>query len=48
LQCVHGVAALEAIGTAEARALLAELAKGPARDPLTHEAKAAIDRCKSQ
>jgi hypothetical protein len=44
LRCVRGVATLEAIGTAEARALLAELAKGPARDPLTHEAKAAIER----
>jgi hypothetical protein len=41
LRCVRGVAVLEAINTAEARALLAELAKGPADDPLTSEARRA-------
>jgi hypothetical protein len=44
LRCVRGVAALEAIGTADARALLAGLAKGPATDPLTREARAASRR----
>ena len=39
LRCVRGVAVLEAINTAEARALLAELAKGPADDLLTREAR---------
>jgi hypothetical protein len=38
------VAALEAIGTAAAQALLAELAKGPADDLLTREARAASRR----
>jgi WD40 repeat protein len=42
LRCVRGVAVLEAIGTAGAKALLAGLAKGPAGDPLTHEARAAL------
>ena len=40
LRCVRGVAVLEAIGTPDARALLAELAKGPAGDILTREARA--------
>jgi WD40 repeat protein len=44
LRCVRGVAALEAIGTADARALLAELATGPQYDVLTREARAATDR----
>jgi hypothetical protein len=44
LRCVRGVAVLEAIATPEARALLAELAKGPANDPLTREARAANRR----
>ena len=44
LRCVRGVAILEAAGTAEARALLAELAKGPADSLLTGEAQAAIRR----
>jgi hypothetical protein len=41
LRCARGVAVLEATNTAEARALLAELAKGPADDPLTREARRA-------
>jgi RNA polymerase sigma factor (sigma-70 family) len=41
LRCARGVAVLDAIGTADARALLAELAKGPADDLLTREARAA-------
>ena len=41
LRCVRGVALLGATGTADARALLAELAKGPADDLLTREARAA-------
>jgi hypothetical protein len=44
LRCVRGVAVLEATGTAEAKALLAALAKGPADDPLTREARAASRR----
>jgi hypothetical protein len=44
LQCVRGVAALEGIGTPEAREWLAHLAKGPAHDPLTREARAALRR----
>jgi RNA polymerase sigma factor (sigma-70 family) len=44
LRCVRGVAALEAIGTADAQALLAELAKGPGDDLLTREARAASRR----
>jgi hypothetical protein len=44
LRCVRGVAALEAMGPAEARALLAELAKGPADDALTREARSAVRR----
>ncbi len=44
LRCVRGVALLEAIGTADARALLAELAKGPADDLLTLEARSASRR----
>ncbi len=44
LRCVRGVAVLEAINIAEAQALLAELAKGPADDPLTREARAASRR----
>jgi RNA polymerase sigma factor (sigma-70 family) len=40
LRCTRGVAVLEAIGTTDARALLAELAKGPADDFLTREAEA--------
>jgi hypothetical protein len=38
------VAALEAIGTTGARALLAEWAKGAKDDPLTREAQAATRR----
>jgi WD40 repeat protein len=41
LRCVRGVALLGAIGTADARALLSELARGPADDLLTREAIAA-------
>jgi WD40 repeat protein len=44
LRCVRGVAALEAIGTADAQALLADLAKGTADDLLTREARAASRR----
>jgi WD40 repeat protein len=44
LRCVRGVATLDAVGTAEARALLAQLAKGPADDLLTREALAATRR----
>jgi hypothetical protein len=44
LQCARGVAALEAIATADARAVLVELARGPADDPLTREAAAAVGR----
>ena len=44
LRCVRGVATLEAIGTADARALLAQLAKGPADDLLTREARAVTRR----
>jgi RNA polymerase sigma factor (sigma-70 family) len=44
LRCVRGIAALEAMDTAETRALLAELAKGPADDVLTREARAAQRR----
>jgi hypothetical protein len=44
LRCVRGVAVLEAIGTAQAKTLLAELAKGPIHDTLTREAQAACRR----
>jgi hypothetical protein len=44
LRCVRGVAVLEAMGTTEARAFLAELAKGPVDDLLTREARAARGR----
>jgi hypothetical protein len=44
LRCARGVAALEAIGTAGARAVLAGLAGGPVDDPLTREALAAVGR----
>jgi hypothetical protein len=44
LRCVRGVAVLEAMSTAEAQALLAELAKGRADDLLTREARAASRR----
>jgi RNA polymerase sigma factor (sigma-70 family) len=44
LRCVRAVAALEAMGTAEARGLLADLVKGPAGDRLTSEARAASRR----
>jgi RNA polymerase sigma factor (sigma-70 family) len=44
LRSVRGVAVLEAVGAPEARALLAELAKGPANDPLTREARTANRR----
>jgi RNA polymerase sigma factor (sigma-70 family) len=43
-RCARAVAALEAIEAPEARALLAELAKGPSTDVLTREAQAAIRR----
>ena len=43
LRCVRGVAALEAIGTPEAKALLGELAKGTG-DVLAREALAAVRR----
>ena len=46
LRCVRGIATLEAIGTADARTLLAELAKGSADDPLTRESLAATRRAK--
>jgi RNA polymerase sigma factor (sigma-70 family) len=44
LRCIRGAATLEAIGTAEAKALLAELARGPEGDILTREARAASRR----
>jgi RNA polymerase sigma factor (sigma-70 family) len=44
VRCARGAATLEAMGTADARALLAELAKGPAADPLTREAREATGR----
>jgi hypothetical protein len=44
LRCVRGVAVLEAMNTAEALALLSELAKGSADDLLTREARAASRR----
>jgi hypothetical protein len=44
LRCVRGVAILETIGTTEARALLAELAQGPADEVLTREARSASHR----
>ena len=44
LRSVRGVAVLEAMGTAKARALLADLAKGPADDRLTLEARSASRR----
>jgi RNA polymerase sigma factor (sigma-70 family) len=48
LRCVRGVAVLEAAGTAEARGLLAELAKGPADDFLIREARAAGRRAENR
>jgi hypothetical protein len=48
LRCVRGVAVLEAAGMAEARGLLAELAKGPADDVLTREARAAGRRAENR
>jgi RNA polymerase sigma factor (sigma-70 family) len=44
LRFVRGVAVLEALGRADARSLLAELAKGPADDVLAREAREAIRR----
>ena len=44
LRCVRGVAALEALGTPEAKELLGELAKGPAGDALTRESAVAVRR----
>jgi hypothetical protein len=44
LRCVRAVAALVAMNTVEARALLAKLAKGPPNDVLTREAQAASRR----
>ncbi len=44
LRCVRTVAALEAINTVEARALLARLANGPPNDVLTREAQGASRR----
>jgi RNA polymerase sigma factor (sigma-70 family) len=44
IRCVHGVAVLEAIGSAEARKVLATLAKESGDDLLTREAKAALER----
>jgi WD40 repeat protein len=44
LRCVRGVTVLEAMNTAEAQALLSELAKGPADNLLTREARAASRR----
>ena len=44
LRCVRGVAALEAIGTPEAKELLGELGKGRADDALAREASAALQR----
>ena len=48
LRSVRGVAVLDSIGTAEARALLADLAKGPADDRLTLEAQSASRRSGSR
>jgi RNA polymerase sigma factor (sigma-70 family) len=44
LRCIRAVAVLEAMNTAEARALLAKLTKGPPNDVLTHEAQTASHR----
>jgi WD40 repeat protein len=44
----RAVAALEAIGSAEARALLAELAKGPPLVAQTRAARAALDRLRER
>ncbi len=44
LRMVRAVEALERMGTAEARALLSELAKGQAGRRLTREAKASLGR----
>lgn len=44
VRAVRGVAALEAIHSADARAILGELAKGKATDPLAREAAAALRR----
>jgi RNA polymerase sigma factor (sigma-70 family) len=44
LRSVRGVAALEAIGTPEAKALLGELAKGKGEDALAREAAGALRR----
>jgi WD40 domain-containing protein len=43
LRCARSVAILEVINTADARALLAKLAKGPADEALTQEAKASLE-----
>jgi hypothetical protein len=48
LRCIRGVAALEAKGTADASALLAELAKGPPDDILTQQARSANRRMASR
>jgi hypothetical protein len=44
LRSVRGVAALEAIGTPEAKTLLGELAKGKGEDALAREAAGALRR----
>lgn len=48
LRCVRGVAALEEIGTAEAKDLLNQLSRGRADDVLTREAAAAHRRASSR
>jgi hypothetical protein len=44
LRCARGVAALEALGTPEAKVLLTELGKGKPDDALTREAAGALQR----
>jgi hypothetical protein len=44
VSCVRGVNVLEIIGTAEARQVLADLAKGAVDAPLTREARLSLDR----
>src|SRR5262249_50363140 len=45
-RCVRGVSVLEMIGTAEARQLLVELAKGALEVPLTKESRSSLERLK--
>jgi hypothetical protein len=44
LRVARALVALERIGTAEARQVLMEVARGPAESYLTHDAQAALDR----